>query len=170
MSLSFDSRSGNTAPCPYAVLVAFFFFPFPLISAISSTSSSPEIFRKNSSAILVLSQTIIMTGGVLSCASDACSMYSKRSFHWLARVFSASWASRYTASGLGFFALPGNRSAGRIWSFTARQRRKYFGSGRPVVSLTGSRGILVMPLSMASTSPKSLTSHGKGVPSGWPLP
>ena len=33
-------------------------------------------------------------------------------------------------------------------------------------TIAGRRGILVMPRSMASTSEKSLTIHGKGEPSG----
>ena len=51
-------------------------------------------FSKKYFAMLVLSHTMIRTGGVFSWASDACSMYSKRSFHWLARVKSAPSASR----------------------------------------------------------------------------
>ena len=56
------------------------------------------------------------------------------------------------------------------FSPTCCHRRKYCGSGRPVVSLTGRRGILTMPLSMASTRPKSLTNQRKGLPSTSPLP
>ena len=52
----------------------------------------------------------------------------------------------------------------------AFQSLKYLGSGRPVVSCTGRRGIFTMPDSMASTSPKSVTIHGNGRPSGYPLP
>jgi len=43
-------------------------------------------------------------------------------------------------------------------------------SGLPVLSIAGSLGILVIPLSMASTSEKSLTIQGNGDPSGYPLP
>ena len=39
-----------------------------------------------------------------------------------------------------------------------------------MVSLTGNLGIFVMPLSIASTKPKSDTIQGKGSPSGYPLP
>ena len=51
-------------------------------------------------------------------------------------------------------------------SLIAFHSLKYFGSGLPVVSITGRRGIFTMPLSMASTKPKSLTIHGNGLPSG----
>src|SRR5206468_3923847 len=37
-------------------------------------------------------------------------------------------------------------------------------------SMTGSRGIFTIPLSIASTKPKSLTSHGSGHPEGRPFP
>jgi hypothetical protein len=46
------------------------------------------------------------------------------------------------------------------------QSLKYLGSGWPVLSMAGKRGILVMPLSIASTKLKSLTIQGKGEPSG----
>ena len=51
-----------------------------------------------------------------------------------------------------------------------RHRWKYFGSGRPESSATGTRGTFVMPLSIASTRPKSETTQGSGVPSGEPGP
>ncbi len=73
-------------------------------------------------------------------------------------------------TGFGLPERPGNFSPGCSPSRIASHRRKYLGSGRPVVSCTGRRGILVMPLSIASTSPKSETIQGKGWPSGYPLP
>ena len=111
-----------------------------------------------------MSQTAIITGGVRSCpGADACN-WSKRSFHSPARVSSAASASRYAASGFGL--PPGSRSPGFRRLVTCSHSLKYTGSGRPVLSMAGRRGILVMPDSMASTRLKSLTIQGKGEPSG----
>ena len=114
----------------------------------------------------VLSQTRMSTGGTCSCPGVAASICSNRSFHCEAICCSAPSASRYTTSGFGRLALPGSRSPGSRFSLIAFHSLKYFGSGLPVVSSTGRRGIFTMPLSIASTRPKSLTIHGNGLPSG----
>jgi len=110
----------------------------------------------------VLAQTTIIAGGTGCCWR---SKPSSVAFHLSARVTSAACDSRQTAAGEGARrAVPRSAPTSRRW--ISSQSLKYFGSGRPESSATGTRGTFVMPDSMASTSPKSLTSQGSGVPCG----
>ena len=47
------------------------------------------------------------------------------------------------------------------WSPTFGHRFRYFTSTETALSSTGTRGIFTIPDSIASTRPKSLTTHGK---------
>src|ERR1017187_4492707 len=96
----FENRSGKIAPLPYTVVVlrlpdfvGFGASPFPFSASPSpstsatsasvtvSVSVSPLIFRWKTSAISVLSQTRISTGGTCSCPGVAACICSNRSFH-----------------------------------------------------------------------------------------
>jgi len=121
----------------------------------------------------VLSHTAIMQAGT---GTPLFWYASRLAFHSPANCFSAPSAWRSTASGLGFRRAVARSPAGRF-SLIHCHRAKYSGTGRPEFASTGMRGIFTMPLSMASTNPKSDASHGartpcvrKGSPSVYPLP
>jgi len=114
----------------------------------------------------VLSQTRMSTGGTCSCPR-------RRGLHLLEPLFplrgdllQRAFGFAYTTSGLGRFDLPGSRSPGSKFSLIAFPQLEVLRIGPARRIHHWQTGDLTMPLSMASTRPKSLTIHGNGRPSG----
>src|SRR6266542_5086033 len=93
------------------------------------------------------------------------------------------WLNAFSYEPYRLRSAPSSK-AGRLSGETVPSLRPRFGSSGPTFghkwryftstdtasSSTGTRGIFTIPDSIASTSPKSLTTHGNRVPSRYPEP
>ena len=128
----------------------------------AAPSPSRRSSRRRACDVAVFEQTTMNTGGVPMPASAQARVARARSRRRGERRAPSSSLGMTGRPSIGVSLMPLRGSASR----TRSQRSRYIGPS-PVIesSLTGTRGILTMPDSIASISPKSLTTHGKSVPS-----